>query len=185
MGIEFNPYVDHWGHSSPHLYQSSRLDLYRTQVGVLLDKGLAYKCYCPKTPISDGHMLSTPYDGKCRSLSAIEKTSCSGEPFAIRLKVSLPNHISIRWMHPCMWTLKIDSKVSHLRIWFMAVAFLAILSTFLQIPFWSSQMVRRQEDDDGHLFPGWPTYHLASVVDDHHMNISHVLRGSVGSCADV
>lgn len=25
---------------------------------------------------------------------------------------------------------------------------------------------------------GFPTYHLASVVDDHHMNISHVLRGS-------
>ncbi len=24
---------------------------------------------------------------------------------------------------------------------------------------------------------GWPTYHLASVVDDHHMGISHVLRG--------
>ena len=24
---------------------------------------------------------------------------------------------------------------------------------------------------------GYPTYHLASVVDDHHMNISHVLRG--------
>lgn len=26
---------------------------------------------------------------------------------------------------------------------------------------------------------GWPTYHLASVVDDHYMNISHVIRGEV------
>lgn len=26
---------------------------------------------------------------------------------------------------------------------------------------------------------GWPTYHLASVVDDHSMGISHVLRGEV------
>jgi glutamyl/glutaminyl-tRNA synthetase len=26
---------------------------------------------------------------------------------------------------------------------------------------------------------GWPTYHLASVVDDHLMNISHVIRGEV------
>ena len=25
---------------------------------------------------------------------------------------------------------------------------------------------------------GFPTYHLANVVDDHHMGISHVLRGS-------
>lgn len=26
---------------------------------------------------------------------------------------------------------------------------------------------------------GWPTYHLASVVDDHLMEISHVIRGEV------
>ena len=26
---------------------------------------------------------------------------------------------------------------------------------------------------------GIPTYHLASVVDDHHMKISHILRGEV------
>lgn len=35
------------------------------------------------------------------------------------------------------------------------------------------------------LLVGWPTYHLANVVDDHEMNISHVLRGSVGPYADV
>ena len=28
---------------------------------------------------------------------------------------------------------------------------------------------------------GYPTYHLANVVDDHHMEISHVLRGEVCS----
>lgn len=27
---------------------------------------------------------------------------------------------------------------------------------------------------------GMPTYHLANVVDDHQMRISHVLRGEVG-----
>lgn len=26
---------------------------------------------------------------------------------------------------------------------------------------------------------GHPTYHLANVVDDHHMKITHVIRGSV------
>jgi glutamyl-tRNA synthetase len=31
---------------------------------------------------------------------------------------------------------------------------------------------------------GWPTYHLASVVDDHAMEISHVLRGEVGTATD-
>lgn len=28
---------------------------------------------------------------------------------------------------------------------------------------------------------GYPTYHLASVVDDHEMGITHVLRGEVSS----
>jgi glutamyl-tRNA synthetase len=28
---------------------------------------------------------------------------------------------------------------------------------------------------------GFPTYHLANVVDDHFMNITHVVRGSVGN----
>ena len=27
----------------------------------------------------------------------------------------------------------------------------------------------------------FPTYHLASVVDDHEMGITHVLRGEVGA----
>ena len=26
---------------------------------------------------------------------------------------------------------------------------------------------------------GWPTYHLANVVDDHLMDITHVMRGEV------
>lgn len=26
---------------------------------------------------------------------------------------------------------------------------------------------------------GFPTYHLANVVDDHHMKITHVIRGAV------
>lgn len=30
---------------------------------------------------------------------------------------------------------------------------------------------------------GFPTYHLANVVDDHLMNITHVIRGSVCTCA--
>lgn len=28
---------------------------------------------------------------------------------------------------------------------------------------------------------GWPTYHLANVVDDHEMGITHVLRGEVSA----
>lgn len=30
---------------------------------------------------------------------------------------------------------------------------------------------------------GFPTYHLANVVDDHYMNITHVVRGAVSNVA--
>jgi hypothetical protein len=32
---------------------------------------------------------------------------------------------------------------------------------------------------------GWPTYHLANVVDDHLMEISHVIRGEVVARPDI
>jgi len=32
---------------------------------------------------------------------------------------------------------------------------------------------------------GWPTYHLASVVDDHLMEISHIIRGEVVDRSDL
>lgn len=44
---------------------------------------------------------------------------------------------------------------------------------------------RKHESGEAFLDPillksdGHPTYHLANVVDDHHMKISHVIRGTV------
>jgi glutamyl-tRNA synthetase len=56
--------------------------------------------------------------------------------------------------------------------------------------------VRNWQDQNrkAHLYPafedpiliksdGFPTYHLANVVDDHYMNITHVVRGAVSSVA--
>ena len=56
--------------------------------------------------------------------------------------------------------------------------------------------VRNLQDQNrkAHLYPafedpiliksdGFPTYHLANVVDDHYMNITHVVRGAVSSVA--
>lgn len=40
-----------------------------------------------------------------------------------------------------------------------------------------------EEEDDFVILKtdGFPTYHLANVVDDHFMKITHVIRGEVGS----
>jgi glutamyl/glutaminyl-tRNA synthetase len=48
----------------------------------------------------------------------------------------------------------------------------------------SSQGTRGSFDDPIILkTDGFPTYHLANVVDDHLMKITHVIRGSVGFVA--
>jgi glutamyl-tRNA synthetase len=50
----------------------------------------------------------------------------------------------------------------------------------------SSQGTRGSFDDPIILkTDGFPTYHLANVVDDHLMKITHVIRGSVGLVAPV
>lgn len=41
-----------------------------------------------------------------------------------------------------------------------------------------SNLTEREGDPIILKSDGFPTYHLANVVDDHLMNISHVLRGS-------
>lgn len=42
----------------------------------------------------------------------------------------------------------------------------------------SSTLLKVEGDPVVMKADGFPTYHLANVVDDHHMKISHVLRGS-------
>jgi hypothetical protein len=41
---------------------------------------------------------------------------------------------------------------------------------------------KKEEEDDFILIKtdGFPTYHFANVVDDHMMEITHVIRGAVG-----
>jgi glutamyl-tRNA synthetase len=68
-------------------YQSDRYDLYKSKVADLLEKGLAYRCYCTPDELnakreeaikSGGHPR---YDGTCR-----ERTDQPNLPFVVRFK---------------------------------------------------------------------------------------------------
>lgn len=54
-------------------------------------------------------------------------------------------------------------------------------STVIQDSVYGDISVQNSSIEDQILLKsdGYPTYHLANVVDDHHMQISHVLRGEV------
>jgi glutamyl-tRNA synthetase len=126
-------------------FQSERMELYRTMANTLLEKGAAYRCYCPpedleqrrKDAISSGSRLL--YSGKCRELT----NPPADKEFAIRLKVSRPGTVSF---------------IDYLR---------------------GSMSFSTDEIDDFVLVrtDGTPTYNFSVVIDDHDMQITHVIRG--------
>jgi len=71
-------------------YQSERYDLYKGKVKELLDKGLAYRCYCSSEELDAKREAALKsggkprYDGTCR-----ERTDQPDAPFVVRFKTPL------------------------------------------------------------------------------------------------
>ncbi|MGB9591246.1 MAG: glutamate--tRNA ligase, partial [Candidatus Kryptoniota bacterium] len=140
VGGEYGPYV-----------QSKRLDIYKRHTDVLVEKGLAYRCFCTPERLErmrkdlERQKLPVKYDRTCLRLrdEEIKANIASGKSFVIRLKV--PDHTKIKFIDLIRGEVEFSSE---------------------------------QIDDQVLLkTDGYPTYHLANVVDDHMMAISHVIRG--------
>ena len=139
-------------------FQTQRLDKYQQAVQTLLDKGLAYPCYC--TPEELDEMRETQkatgkapgYDNRHRNLSDEEKQKfeAEGRKPVIRFKIDSDRQI--------VWQDVIRDSVS----WQGADL--------------GGDMViaRAAEGDESY---GQALYNLAVVVDDIDMQISHVIRG--------
>lgn len=102
--------------------------------------------------------LPTDYDRNCDKLSKteVEKRVSNGEPYVIRLKVG------------------------------KTPVFQDLVYGTVGNP--SQNQMSCNSGEMGFEDPillksdGLPTYHLANVVDDHYMEITHVIRATVGSC---
>ncbi|OGL66483.1 glutamate--tRNA ligase [Candidatus Uhrbacteria bacterium RIFCSPHIGHO2_01_FULL_63_20] len=137
------------GTHGPYI-QSQRKALHEEHARVLLEKGMAYRCFCSKERLDalrkqqELAKRNTKYDRHCASLSPqeIEQKMSAGEPSVIRLKI------------PAGKTAFDDAIRGRIEI-------------------------DTQELDDQVLVKsdGFPTYHLANVVDDHLMEVTHVIRG--------
>lgn len=74
--------------------QSERTELYRDFAQSLLDKGTAYKCFCPKEKLEDTRQASLEkgepprYDGTCRDLprETVQAMEREGRPYVVRFK---------------------------------------------------------------------------------------------------
>ena len=138
-------------------FQTQRLDKYTAAIQNLLDKGLAYPCYC--TPQELDQMrdeqkakgLAPRYDNRHRNLSDEAKAQfeAEGRKPVIRFKIDDDREIA--------WQDKVRGTVS-----------------WQGSDLGGDMVVARASDTDAF---GQPLYNLAVVVDDVDMAITHVIRG--------
>ena len=130
--------------------QSLRQELYRKYASLLLDKGLAYKCYCTPEELEAereagrAQKKAPRYSGKCRDLTPKEREELEkqGRKYAVRLKT------------PDQGVTVVDDLI-HGEVTF-----------------------KNEEIADFIIMKsdGFPTYNFACVIDDWLMGITHVLR---------
>lgn len=148
QGGEFSPY-----------FQSQRTELYQKYAGQLVEQGFAY------------YAFDTPEEIEAVRQQARE----AGDPppkYDAQLRTNMRNSLTLS---PSEVQDLLDAKTPYV--------------VRLQIPqdrtFTFTDTIREQvsvhssQVDDQVLLKsdGFPTYHLANVVDDHLMNITHVIRG--------
>lgn len=134
--------------------QSERLPLYRTHAEQLVAKGQAYRCFC------DEDRLTRERETK-RSVGSHWKYDrrCLGlEPTEVARRASAEEPHVIR--------LKCPDKATPYTIDDMVYGKVTVDLSSLD-----DQVLLKSD--------GFPTYHLSSVIDDHYMNITHVIRSSV------
>jgi glutamyl-tRNA synthetase len=147
LGGPFSPYV-----------QSERTALYAKYSEELVQKDMAYYCFCSSERLDKirqereaAHSSQTGYDRHCRSIAGDEakRRAAAGEAHTIRLKIPLGEEGK-----PTPITSFFDHIIGNVE--------------------WKNEDI----NPDPVLLKsdGFPTYHLANVVDDHLMGITHILR---------
>jgi glutamyl-tRNA synthetase len=149
-GVHYNEGPDRPGPVGPYV-QSQRLDIYHRHAEELVEKGKAYHCFCSSERLEEIRRRQT---------SANERTSydrhcrdLSKEEVDRRLQSGERN--VIRMKVPLTGELTFNDLIRG--------------DVSISYEVLDDQVLLKSD--------GFPTYHLAVVVDDHLMQISHVIRG--------
>jgi glutamyl-tRNA synthetase len=135
--------------------QSERMETYKVFAKRLVEKGLAYPCFCSEEELNkirsqqEENKLNIGYYGEYAvhrnfTLEQVKEELLKGKPFVIRVKAPQ----------------KPDSRF----------VFKDLIKGDVEMPENDQDMVLLKSD-------GLPTYHFAHVVDDHLMRTTHVIRG--------
>ena len=136
--------------------QSKRLDSYKKAAFELVRANKAYICSCSKERLEKlrkdqiAKKLPPMYDGHCRN----KKIQDTGNKIQSNSKFQIPKGAVVRMKMPASGKIIVDDLIRG------KVEFDASLL--------DDQVILKSD--------GYPTYHLASVVDDHEIDITHVIR---------
>ncbi len=149
-GIHWDEGPDIGGPYGPYR-QSERTEIYREHCQILLDQGKAYKCFATPEELAEMREMASKLGQKAGYDRRYR--NLSAEEVAAREKAGQPFVIRLKvpLTGECVYEDQIKGRIT--------------------FP-WA-------DIDDQILLKsdGFPTYHLANVVDDHLMQISHVIRG--------
>lgn len=150
LGMDWDESVDVGGEYGPYR-QTERLDIYKQYWQDLLDRGLAYRCYCTEEELEQEREEQmargeTPrYSGKHRDLTDEQCRALEAEGRVASIRFRVPEERTYTFDDMVKGTISFNSKET-------------------------GDFVIVKKD-------GIPTYNFAVAVDDHLMKISHVLRG--------
>jgi glutamyl-tRNA synthetase len=149
LGITWNEGPQEGGPYAPYV-QSERLALYQQHAQELIDKGAAYYCFCSKERLA---ALRAAQEAR-HEITRYDRHCRNIPPAEAAERAKAEPHV-VRQRVPDEGTLAIEDLV-HGKIE------------------WQAETI---EDQVLLKSDGFPTYHLAVVVDDHVMGITHIMRG--------
>lgn len=150
LGMDWDESVDVGGAYGPYR-QTERLDIYKKYWQDLLDRGLAYRCYCTEEELEKEREEQiargeTPrYSGKHRDLTPEQCQAFEAEGRVASIRFRVPDNKTYTFNDMVKGTISFNTQDT-------------------------GDFVIVKKD-------GIPTYNFAVVLDDHLMEISHVLRG--------
>ncbi len=149
-GLEWDEGPDKGGPYGPYR-QSERLPLYQAAIHSLLVQGHAYPCFCTSERL-EAMRQAAKAEGREEKY---DRTCLQLDTDVIRSRLAAGEPHTVRLRVPAGETLLLDDLIrGHVEF---------------QSDLVDDQVLLKSD--------GFPTYHLAVVVDDHEMRITHVLRG--------
>ena len=149
LGLTWDEGPDIGGPYVPYI-QSERLPIYKKQADELINRGGAYYCFCSAQRLE---VLRRVQEAE-KQITKYDRACLNLKPEEIKAKLEAKSPYIVRLKIPAGQTIFNDLIRGQIK-------------------------VDNTSLDDSVLLKsdGFPTYHLANVVDDHLMEITHVIRG--------